>query len=223
MCRARNTTAAENVVIVDSREEFDSMKHNCSNGTVGGLQAQVPVVIRRGSTQILVEDSVPFPQRFPAIEIVQVIKKVRDLNVFVCRNKAVINGVLDVNVIYKTFEGDYNYSRNGNDPRATFGNVRQIGFSIPFSGFVEVPGARPGDDFIVNFAGVEDECELDTLEDPIHLGCSVTAFRRIRLSTIIRVDISVVRNVLIPVGNLGDDVFPVLPAENSNNNNCSCR
>lgn len=199
------------------------MKNECPNAAVGGTQAQVPIVIRRGSTQILVEVSVPFPQEFPATEIVQVIKKVRDLNIFVCKNKAVINGVLDVNVIYKTYEGNYSYRRNGNDPEATFGNVKQIGFSTPFSGFVEVPGSNVGDNFIVNFAGVEDQCELDVLEDPIQLQCSVTAYRRIRISTIIKVDVSIVRNVLIPVRHI-EEISPVAAEENDNGNHkgCSC-
>lgn len=199
----------------------------CPNGDVAGIQAQIPVVVSRNSKQILVEGSVPFPQDFPATEIVQVIKRVRNLNVFICRNKAVLNGVLDVNVIYKTPGGSYSYRHQGNDPHATFGDVRQIGFSLPFSDFIDVPGARPGDDFIINFAGVENDCELDSLEDPAHGDCAQKAFCRIRLSVVVRVDISVVRNVLVPVGNLGDNFSPVLGAETGNgdeaNNNCSCR
>ncbi len=203
-------------------EEVSLMGNNCSNGgAVGGLQAQVPVVISRNSKQILVEGSVPFPQDYPAIEIVQVIKRVRDLNVFICRNKAVVNGVLEANVIYKTFEGNYSYRHQGNDPEASFGTVRQIGFELPFSDFIDVPGARAGDDFIVNFAGVENECELDSLEDPCTIGCSKTAYKRVRLSVVVLVNISVVRNVLVPLGNLGDDVLPVLAGETGNGNNGS--
>ena len=196
------------------------MDKKCPTGPVAGLQAQVPIVISRGSTQILVEVEVPFPERFPATEIVQVIKKVRDLTVFVCRNKAIVNGILDVNVVYKTFEGAFNFRRNGEDPRATFGDVRQIRFEVPFSGFIEVPGARPGDNFIVNFADVEDECQLETLIDPVHLECTVTAFKKIRIVTIIRVDVSIVRNAFIPVRDLNDGISPVLPIENGNNDNC---
>lgn len=230
MCKTENSVSMNDALNRGNEsEEVNRMGNNCSNGKgkVGGLQAQVPVVISRNSKQILVEGTVPFPPEFPAIEIVQIIKKVRDLNVFICRNKAVINGVLDVNVIYKTFEGNYNYRHCGNDPEASFGNVRQIGFSLPFSDFIEVPGARPGDDFIVNAAEVENDCELDTLIDPVHVQCSMTAFRKIRLSVVVLVDISVVRNVLIPVGNLGDDIFPVLGAEDDNNSgntggHCGC-
>ena len=170
--------------------------NNCPNGR---LQAQIPIVIARESTQILAEATVPFPEQFPATEIVEVIKNVRDLRIFICRNKAIINGVLDVNVVYKTFEGNYNYRHSGNDPEASFGDVRQIRFNVPFSGFVEVPGARPGDDYIVNFAGVENDCELDTLISPTHVHCSAEAFEKIRLSTIIKVDISIVRDVLVPI------------------------
>lgn len=192
----------------------------CPKGPVAGLQVQVPVVIARDSTQILVEATIPFPEQFPATEIVQVIKKVRNLDVFVCRDKAVVNGILDVNVIYKTFQGNYNFRHVGKEPQATFGDVKQIGFEVPFSGFVDVPGARPGDDFIVNFAGVENECEQDLLIDPIHKDCSVTAFETLRLNTIVLVDLSIVRDVLIPVKDLDGIVSPIEDAENDKD--CSC-
>ncbi|MFZ5988831.1 MAG: DUF3794 domain-containing protein [Bacillota bacterium] len=192
----------------------------CPNGPVAGLQAQVPVVISRDSTQILVEATVPFPEKFPATEIVEVIKKVRNLQVFVCRDKALINGILDVNVVYKTFEGNVITPLVDKEPEVTFGDVKQIRFNVPFSGFVDVPGARPGDDFIVNFAGVEDECQQEILLDPISLECSVTAFRTLRLNTIVRVDLSIVRDILIPIRDLNQFADVVSPIGENNGNNC---
>jgi|LSQX01.1.fsa_nt_gb hypothetical protein len=189
----------------DNQNPIDKKHKKCPPSPVGDITVQVPVVINREDTQILVQVTVPFPQQFPATEIVQVIKRVKNLQIFICRDKALISGTLDVNVIYKTFEGNYNYRHCDKDPEATFGDVKQIGFDVPFSGFVDVPGARPNDDFIVNFAGVEEDCEQDILEDPIR-DCPVTAFCKIRINTIVKVDLSIVRNVLVPIRNIDQDV-----------------
>jgi hypothetical protein len=81
-----------------------------------------------------------------------------------------------------------------------FGDVRHVAVNIPFAGFIEVPGARPGDDFQVEFAGVEDECEVDILEEPVEVfeDC-IVAFRKLREKVIVKIDLKVLREVQITV------------------------
>ena len=67
---------------------------------------KVPEVIGRNSTQVLIESVICFPEHFPAVEIKDIIKKVKNLSVHVCKNKVLINGVLHKNINYKTFEGE---------------------------------------------------------------------------------------------------------------------
>lgn len=183
-------------------------KPKCPNGPVAGVEVQVPAVVARATTQILAEAVVPFPSQFPAKEIVQVIKRVKDLIITICADKVLINGVLDVNVVYKTLEGNYSYRHGGYDPEATFGDVKQIGFDIPFAGFTDAPGAEPGDDYIVNFAGVENECQIEILEDKIVCPGRPDTFRKVRVKAIVLVDLSVIRNILVPIRDL-ENITPI--------------
>jgi len=161
---------------------------------------KVPEVVGRNDTQILVEAVIPFPPEFPAVEIKDIKKEVRNLRIFVCKNKVLINGILHKNINYKTFEEKLENVCKCDSIDGFFGDVRHVAVNIPFAGFIEIPGARPGDDFQVEFAGVEDECEVDILEDPIEIfkDC-VVAFRQLREKVIVKIDLKVLREVQITV------------------------
>lgn len=171
---------------------------------------KVPEVIGRNTTQILVECVIPFPAQFPALEIKDITKEVRNLVVHVCKNKVLINGILHKNINYKTFEGESKFECNCSKSDTFFGSVRHVGVNIPFAGFIEIPGARPGDEFQVEFAGVEDGCELDILEEPIPVSqqCHINAFKVLREKVIILIDIKVLRHIQITVRPEANNICP---------------
>ncbi|MDQ2085856.1 DUF3794 domain-containing protein [Herbivorax sp. ANBcel31] len=157
---------------------------------------KVPEVVGRNSSQVLIESVIPFPDLFPAVEIKDIKKEVKDLRVHVCKNKVLINGVLHKNINYKTFEGEVKCGKLD----TFFGDVKHVGVDIPFATYIDVPGAKPGDKYQIEFAGVEDECEVDILEDPVTLvKCTVKAYRKLREKVIVKVDLKVLREVQIAV------------------------
>ena len=160
---------------------------------------KVPEVIGRYSCQTLVECVIPFPEQYPAVEIKDIHKEVRDLIVHVCKNKVLINGILHKNINYKTFEGksDFYYCYQKYD--SYYGDVRHVAVNIPFACFIEVPGARPGDDYQIEYADVEDTCELDILEDPCQSKGTVKEYKKLREKVIVKVDLKVLREVQITV------------------------
>ncbi|WP_024832298.1 DUF3794 domain-containing protein [Ruminiclostridium josui] len=159
----------------------------------------VPEVIGRNICQTLVECVVPFPEQYPAVEIKDIQKEIRDIIVHVCKNKVLINGILHKNINYKTYEGksDFYYACQRYD--SFYGDVRHVAVNIPFACFIEIPGARPGDDYEIEYADVEDSCEIDILEDPIWQKGAVTQYRKLREKVIVKIDIKVLRNVQITV------------------------
>jgi len=162
---------------------------------------KVPKVVGRNDTQILVEAVIPFPPEYPAVAIKDIQKEVKDLKIFVCNDKVLINGVLHKNINFKTFEDELEKVCKCEFIDVYFGNVMHVGADIPFAGFIEVPGAKKGDGFQVEFAGVEDCCEVDILEDPVCVkeDKSITAFKRLREKVIIKIDLKVLREVQITV------------------------
>lgn len=155
---------------------------------------KVPEVVGRNSSQVLIESVISFPELFPAVEVKDITKEVKSLLVHVCKNKVLINGVLHKNINYKTFEGEMKCGKLD----TFFGDVRHVGVDIPFATYIDVPGAKPGDKYQVEFAGVEDGCEIDILEDPIPK-CSVKAYKKLREKVVVKVDIKVLREVQITV------------------------
>ena len=125
-------------------------------------------------------------------------KEVRNLIVKVCKNKVIINGILHKNINYKTFE-DSLKDKCDCAQDTFFGSVKHLSLNIPFSCFIEVPGARCGDDYQIEFAGVEDDCEIDILEDPVTIGEHVTGYKKLREKVIVKIDLKVLRHVQITV------------------------
>ncbi|AEY67805.1 DUF3794 domain-containing protein [Clostridium sp. BNL1100] len=166
---------------------------------IGEKCIKVPEVIGRNNCQTLVECVIPFPEQYPAVEIKDIHKEVRDLIVHVCKNKVLINGILHKNINYKTYEGKCDFYCGYQKYDSYYGDVRHVAVNIPFACFIEVPGARPGDDFEIEYADVEDSCEIDILEDPIWEKGSVKQYKKLREKVIVKIDLKVLRHIQITV------------------------
>lgn len=160
---------------------------------------KVPEVVGRNSCQVLLECTVPFPCQYPAVEIKDVMKNVKDLFIKVCKNKVLINGILHKNINYKTFE-DSMKDKCDCHYNTFYGDVKHVSVEIPFNCFIEVPGAMPGDDYQIEFAGVEDCCEVDILEEPFCVpSTNVIAYKKVKEKVIVKIDLKVLRYVQITV------------------------
>jgi hypothetical protein len=161
---------------------------------------KVPEVIGRNHCQILLETDIPFAPNYPALEIKDIMKDVKDLIMSVCTDKVLLNGKLHKNINYKTFDCTGRVKCHCEDLEVVYGDVRHVGIDIPFAGYIEVPGARSGDYVEVEFAGVEDACELDILKDPFYIrGCKYPVYRKLKEKVIVKIDVKVLRPVQITV------------------------
>lgn len=161
---------------------------------------KVPEVIGRNHCQILLETEIPFAPGYPALDIKDIMKDVRDLVMSVCTDKVLINGKLHKNINYKTFDCTGRVKCHCEDLEVVYGDVRHVGIDIPFAGYIDIPGARPGDYVEVEFAGVEDACELDMLKDPCYVrGCKYPVYKKLKEKVIVKIDVKVLRPVQITV------------------------
>ncbi|NLW45758.1 MAG: DUF3794 domain-containing protein [Firmicutes bacterium] len=83
-------------------------------------------VLAETTAQVLVDDTITLPQRAEKID--EIVARVQDLNCFVIENKVIFQGVLHKQIFFVD----------------TKGFVRHVGVDIPFSGFVDIPGAPAG-------------------------------------------------------------------------------
>lgn len=83
-------------------------------------------VLAETTAQVLVDDTITLPR--PAEKIDEIVARVQDLNCFVIENKVIFQGVLHKQIFFVDKDGI----------------VRHVGVDIPFSGFVDVPGAPAG-------------------------------------------------------------------------------
>ncbi len=161
---------------------------------------KVPEVIGRNYCQILLEQEIPFAPNYPALEIKDIDKDVKDLILSVCKDKVLVNGKLHKNINYKTYDSSGCFKCGCEEYDVIFGDVRHVHVCIPFSGFIEVPGARPGDNIEIEYAGVEDLCELDILKDPCYVkGLAQPVFKKLKEKVIVKIEVKVLRPVQITV------------------------
>lgn len=200
-CREDCIAMSEWKIIPQACSCTDISKHEDYSKIHSGIKCiKVPEVIGRNYCQTLVECVIPFPHQYPAIEIKDIQKTVKDLIIHVCKDKVLINGILHKNINYKTYESDCDFDYCCGKYDSFYGSIRHIGVNIPFACFIEVPGACPGDDFEVEFAGVEDCCEIDILEDPEQLPKScMKAYKKLREKVIVKIDLKVLRHIQITV------------------------
>lgn len=103
------------------------------------------VVIGEVTTQVfIVSDIMTFGT--PVYKVIDEITEVAVDDCFVCTDKVVFNGTLTKNLIFKEQP----------DPQTGEGRVLFHETRLPFTGFVEVPGAEPGDTCQVESARVGD-------------------------------------------------------------------
>ncbi len=103
---------------------------------------KVHLVMGENTVQTVVKGHIRVPEAKPAVDKIltkEAKAKIRDVTVV--PDKVIVNGTLDVQVTYVAFKPDQ--------------SVNFFHDSINFTSFVDVPGARPGDDVFVEFT-VED-------------------------------------------------------------------
>ncbi|MGO0122895.1 DUF3794 domain-containing protein [Desulfothermobacter acidiphilus] len=104
---------------------------------------QVDEVVGVGTSQILLVRQLAFT--VPVYEVVEELFTVTVTECHVCTDKVIFNGTVEKNIVYKT------------PPAVTGeGTLAYHKEDFAFSGFVTVPGARPGDKCQVEKAEVGD-------------------------------------------------------------------
>ena len=162
---------------------------------------KVPEVIGKNYCQVLLETEIPFAPGYPAMEIKDILKEVKELIFSVCTDKVLVNGILHKNINYKTYENACKIKCNCDDIDVIYGNLKHVSVNLPFSSYIDIPGARQGDSVEVEFAGVEDCCELDMLKDPYFVkGCETPVYKKLKEKVIVKVEVKVLRPVQITVG-----------------------
>jgi hypothetical protein len=112
---------------------------------------KVPVVVGIGDCQALVVTKIPLHP--PAFEIKDIDKKVIVDQCHVVKNKVIINATLYKNINYKTFGHKDEFDGN----ERVCGDLRHCTVRIPFACFIEIPGAKEGQDCQIECAEVEGE------------------------------------------------------------------
>ncbi|MEW6769817.1 MAG: DUF3794 domain-containing protein [Bacillota bacterium] len=149
------------------------------------------VVVGEAATQVLVikEDVIFDP---PLYKVIQEDLTVEIGDCLVCADKVLFNGKLIKDIIYKGVGCERGFIER---------EVRWVEVSVPFAGFVDVPGAQVGDGCQVEFAGVKDcnfliPTETAQVEDRTGL---IGVVRKALQKTIVDVTVKVVRTEQIEV------------------------
>jgi hypothetical protein len=155
------------------------------------------VVVGEVTTQVLVvSDTIKFCT--PVFKLVEERTDVSITDCRVCDGKVIFNGELQKNIIYKA-------PPTGCDCRE--GPVVYHELVLPFAGFVEVPGALPGDRCQVESAGVRDLCNFFiplTRDEKGFITCA-------QQKTVVDVTLKVVRVEQLDVAVVGPVVDPCNP------------
>jgi len=148
---------------------------------------KVPVVINTGSAQILVVTEIPLTP--PAFEIKDIDKEVIVEQCKAITDKVIINGILRKNINFKTFESEDTFD----NVSRVCGDVRHCTVEIPFSLYIDVPGAMEGDDCQIEDAFVEGE--KDELLNPTEQGTFETLLEK----AVVKIEVKVTRTDQIDV------------------------
>ena len=107
------------------------------------MRIKTEVVVGEARTQLLiVSDPVTF--HTPVYSLLDAVGEVSIDHCLVCTDKVLFNGTLTENLIYKERP----------HPATGEGRILYHELKLPFSGFVALPGAKPGDNCQVESAGV---------------------------------------------------------------------
>lgn len=161
---------------------------------------KVPEVIGRNASEELLEIVIPFPRGAEAIEIVEVKTEVICDIVEVVRDKVLINGRLHKNILYKTKEDSRYENRCCDDMKIVNGDVRHVSVWVPFSTFINIPGALPGDMYEIEYANADCDQSVDILMDPLpYCHDGITRYQKLREKTIVTIDVKVLRHTQIMI------------------------
>lgn len=157
------------------------------------------VVVGEATTQVLVvSDRIKFCT--PVFKVVEERTDVKITGCHVCTDKVVFNGELQKNIIYK---------EPPNECGCREGHLIYHELVLPFAGFVEIPGAQPGDICQVEAAGVKDGCNFFIPLESDAEGCVVAAKQK----TVVEVTLKVLRPEQIDVAVVAPVVDPCATRE----------
>ncbi|WP_427339753.1 DUF3794 domain-containing protein [Caloranaerobacter sp. DY30410] len=157
---------------------------------------QVPVVIGEGYKQFLLVTILTIhPPSPPVFRIKDIEKEVIITNCKVIKDKVIINGIVDKNINYKTVE----HVHEDEGRPVVNGPIFHYTTQIPFSTFIEVPGAMEGDNCEIEAAVVEGEKdELIDPNVPTNNNDPVT-YNKLKEKLVIRIDVKVTRTEKINI------------------------
>jgi len=160
-----------------------------------------PTEVAIGESQVLVVSEIPLNPA--ARRIIEVIKNVEITQCKVINNKVIINGILEKIICFLNMgalspisskkpscggEQDQHMTN-----RVAHGDCKATLAQLPFALFVDVPGAQPGDECLIEVAEVVGE-----KEEPMQVQ-SDGSFRVLLEKTVVRVVAKVVRTKQIPI------------------------
>ncbi len=183
---------------------YDYMTKECQDPWIKKPKKEysikVPEVIGRNASEELIEIVIPFPRGAEAIEIVEVKTEVICDIVEVVRDKVLINGRLHKNILYKTKEDSWYKNQCCEDMKIVNGDLRHVSIWVPFSTFIDIPGACPGDMYEIEYAGADCDQSIDILIDPLpQCRDGITRYQKVKEKTIVKIDLKVLRYTQIMV------------------------
>lgn len=159
---------------------------------------QVTEVVGKGSCECLLEFTLPFPDKYPAVEITGDNLTADSIKLNSCRDKVLASGLVHIHIFYKSYEGVCDIETSKQISGAFYGSMRYLTVSLPFSCYVNIPGVLPDDRAEVESADTDDGCKLHALENSYIASCSgITLYKSISSKLIFKITVSVLRNTTI--------------------------
>ncbi|MCX8131801.1 MAG: DUF3794 domain-containing protein [Clostridia bacterium] len=154
----------------------------------------VPEIIGIGYCQKLLEYILPIPSQYPAANILNSLSEINNLSTNVCKDGVFVDGTLFRVFSYQCYEGVFSYKYNNTKHRGSHGCIRYISIDLPFSCFIEVPGALPGDTVKFIHAGIDDSLKFCILEDPITgTGSTIKEYKKLNVKDMIKIELELTR------------------------------
>lgn len=163
---------------------------------VNSRPIQVQQVIGESKCSPVIEFSLPFPEKYPAFELVESITNVEGLTAYILKDIVVIDGNIHKKISYIAFEDQYNYSYTNQSLNGSIGNLKILSTDIPFSCSMKIPGILKSDTVHFEYAGTDSSYIVDFLEGPLKTQKeNVTLHSLFKEKLIINIHIKVLRKV----------------------------
>jgi len=164
-----------------------------------GKTIVTPVEVGIGEAQVLVVSEIPLTPA--ARRIIDIFKEVQITQCKVIDDKVIINGILEKTILFLNMGPTapiFGRGKNSDEEshmanRVAAGEVKAVFAELPFALFIDVPGAQPGDECIIEVAEVvgEKDDQLKVQEDG--------SFKVLLEKAVVRVIAKVTRREQIPI------------------------